>query len=540
MRRLNAERTAAAFGLAVVLGGCTAVLGLDDKVFVDEVAGPGAGGAGGAGGGSGGAGGGGAGGGSGGAGGGAGGAGGSGGACPVVEATGTPGQSLWVQTSTSSQPASSAGVAVDRCGDVWVVAKFKNDIKVGSCPVQNSKAGEAIVWAKLDGAKGTCKKSGVLGGETIDDFAVPSAITVDSAGNAIIVGAFKGYLGAGEPTGASQNGSYDPFVFKLDPDGSSLWLNTWGSNEDDGLGAVAIDPSDDSIVVAGSIVGSMEIDTLAPVTLVSAGSSDVLLAKLDKDGFSQWALSFGSLQADAARGVTVHGTSGAIGLTGTFTETISFFEKTITTAGAPDVFAAGIDSTGTTCSFAFTPNSTPSASGLSAAWTGAENKLAVVGELNGSSTFGGAMLEAGSGDSDSFLALLDPDPKGTHTATRIGQSAAPMAASPDRLEAVAAFPGSKDVLIAGSFRSTVAVGKQTVTATFDSADILVARLDESFTAIWARAIGNTFDDGASAAAVDPATGAPVIGGQFSGTVNFGAEPIISASPQQIFVLKLAP
>jgi hypothetical protein len=115
-----------------------------------------------------------------------------------------------------------------------------------------------------------------------------------------------------------------------------------------------------------------------------------------------------------------------------------------------------------------------------------------------------------------------------------------MAASPDRLEAVAAFPGSKDVLIAGSFRSTVAVGKQTVTATFDSADILVARLDESFTAIWARAIGNTFDDGASAAAVDPATGAPVIGGQFSGTVNFGAEPIISASPQQIFVLKLAP
>jgi hypothetical protein len=451
---------------------------------------------------------------------------------------GTPGQSLWVQTSTSSQPASSAGVAVDRCGDVWVVAKFKNDIKVGSCPVQNSKASEAIVWAKLDGATGTCKKTGVLGGETIDDFAVPSAITVDSAGNAIIVGAFKGYLSAGEPTGASQNGSYDPFVFKLDPDGSSLWLNTWGSNEDDGLGAVAIDPSDDSIVVAGSIKGSMEIDTLAPVTLVSAGSSDVLLAKLDKDGFSLWALNFGSAQADEARGVTVNGTSGAIGLTGTFTETISFLGETISTGGVPDVFAASIDSMGMTCSFAFTPSSTPSASGLSAAWAGAEDKLAVVGELNGSSTFDMTTLQASSGDSDSFLALLDA--KGAHTATRIGQPVAPMAASPDRLEAVAAFPGSKDVLIAGSFRSTVAVGKQMVTATFDSADILVARLDESFTAIWARAIGNTFDDGASAAAVDPATGAPVIGGQFSGTVNFGAEPIISASPQQIFVLKLAP
>jgi hypothetical protein len=380
----------------------------------------------------------------------------------------------------------------------------------------------------------------VLGGTTSDDFAVPSALAVDGAGNAIIVGAFKGHLSAGEPTGTSKNASYDPFVFKLGSDGTPLWFKSWGSDANDGLGAVAIDPSDDSIVVAGSIVGSMAIDISVDVTLMSAGSSDVLLAKIDKDGFSQWARSFGFPQADAARGVTVHGTSGAIGLTGTFTETISFFEKTITTAGAPDVFAASIDSTGTTCSFAFTPNSTPSASGLSAAWTGAENKLAVVGELNGSSTFGMATLQASSGDSDSFLALLDPDPKGIHTATRIGQSDPPMAASPDRLEAVAAFPGSKDVLIAGSFRSTVAVGKQTVTATFDSADILVARLDESFTAIWARAIGNTFDDGASAAAVDPATGAPVIGGQFSGTVNFGAEPIISASPQQIFVLKLAP
>lgn len=533
MRRLNAKRIAAAFGLAVVLGGCTAVLGLDDKVFVDEVAGPG-GGAGGAGGGNGGAGG-----GNGGAGGGAGGAGGSGGACPVVAATGTPGQSLWVQTSKSSQPASAASVAVDRCGDVWVVAKFVSDINFGDCMVQKSDASEAIVWAKLDGAKGTCKKSGVLGGTAIDDFAVPSAIAVDGAGNAIIVGAFKGHLSAGETTGTSKNASYDPFMFKLGSDGTPLWINTWGSDADDGLGAVAIDPSnEDSIVVAGSLVGLMEFDTSAAVTLMSVGSSDVLLAKLDNDGFLQWKLNFGSPQADAARGVTVHNTSGAIGLTGTFTDTISFFGETLSTGGVPDVFAASIDSAGMACLFAFTPQSTPSASGLSAAWTGAAGRLAVVGELNGSSTFGATTLQASSGDSDSFLALLDA--KGAHTATRIGQSVAPMAASPDRLEAVAAFPESKDVLIAGSFRSTVAVGKQMVTATADSADILVARPYESFTTLWARSIGATSEDGASAAAVDPATGAPVIGGQFSGTVDFGVGQAASASSPQIFVLKLAP
>jgi hypothetical protein len=533
MRRSNAETIAAAFALAVLLGGCTAVLGLDDKIYVDEEGsstGPGGGGPGGGAGGA--------------AVGGAGGAGGAGGGvvCPVVPAAGAPGQSLWVTTSTSSQPASMAGVAVDGCGDIWVAAKFTKDIKIGDCPLRLSEAGGAVFWAKLDGATGACKSSGVFGGANSVDFAEPRSIAVDAAGNAVIAGHYKGFLNGIDIGGYSKNDSYDPFVFKLDPDGSFVWLKAnWGSDLDDGVNAVAVDPSDGSVVVAGLLRGSMLIDTVPETTLVSnADSSDILLAKINKDGFSQWAHRFGSPQSDAANGVAVRTPSGAIGLTGTFTGTVDFLQKSLTTPGNPDAFAAAFDSIGTVCSYVFTPIADPSAGGVSVAWTGSVGQLAVVGELNGIGSFSGTTLNTKSGDTDSFLALLDSTAGGADSATRIGQpAAAPMAVNPDRIKAVAAVPGSKHVLIAGSFRDSVLVGDKTAMSAGGD-DILVARLDETLKAAWVRSIGNMNDQEASAAAVDPDTGAPIIGGRYAGSVDFGTGSTIATLTPQIFVLKLAP
>jgi hypothetical protein len=509
------------------------VLGLDDKIYVDEegsATGPGGGGSGGGAGGAGGA--------------GVGGAGGAGGgvACPVVPAVGAPGQSLWVTTSTSSQPASMGGVAVDGCGDIWVTAKFTKDIKLGDCPLRLSDAGGAVFWAKLDGATGTCKASGVIGGANNVDFAEPRSIAVDAAGNAVIAGHYKGFLNLVDAPGYSKNDSYDPFVIKLDPDGGVAWLKAnWGSDLDDGANAVAVDPSDGSVVVAGLLRGSMLIDTVPETTLASnVDSSDILLAKIDKDGYSQWAHRFGSSQADAASGVAVRTPSGAIGLTGIFAGTVDFLQKSLTTTGTPDAFAAAFDSIGTVCSYVFTPLANPSSSGVSVAWTGSVGQLAVVGELNGIGSFSGTTLNTKSGDTDSFLALLDSTAGGADSATRIGQpAAAPMAVSPDRIKAVAAVPGSKHVLIAGSFRDSVLVGDKTATSAGGD-DILVARLDETLKAAWVRSIGTMNDQEASAAAVDPDTGAPVIGGRFSGMVDFGTGSSMATITPQIFVLKLAP
>jgi hypothetical protein len=542
MRRSNAETIAAAFALALSLGGCTALLGLDDKVYTDEDGGSVATGTGGAGGaiGSGGAGG--LGGGAGGSGGAGGGSGGSGGGpgCPIVPANGAPGQSLWVQTSTSSQPASVSGVAVDACGDVWVTAKFSKDIKISDCPLRLSDAGGAIFVAKLNGATGACKLSSVFGGANSGDFAEPRAIALDSAGNAVIVGQFRGYFSPGDFSGMSQNDSYDPFVLKLGQDGTPSWLKTWGSDLDDGLNAVATDPIDSGFVVAGSVKGTMLIDTGAGVLLMSsAGSSDILLAKLDKDGFSQWAHRFGATGTDVANSVTVRNISGAIGLAGIVTGMVDFLQKSVVTTGNPDAFAAAFDSTAAVCTFAFSPIANPSASGLGAAWTATSGQLAVVGELNGVGSFGGTNLQSAAGDSDSFLALLDSTGGGANSATRIGQAPGGPMASPDRVNAVAAVPDSKHVVIAGSFRDAAIVGSKTVTSAGGD-DILVARLDEALKTAWARSIGDVMDQEATAVAVDPVTGAPVIGGRFSGSVNFGVGAVTSTIVPQMFVLKLAP
>ena len=72
------------------------------------------------------------------------------------------------------------------------------------------------------------------------------------------------------------------------------------------------------------------------------------------------------------------------------------------------------------------------------------------------------------------------------------------------------------------------------------ADILVARMSETLIGVWARAIGNVSDQEASAVAVDPGSGAPVVGGQFAGTINFGVGPDVSTLTPQAYILKLAP
>src|SRR5262249_57060160 len=70
------------------------------------------------------------------------------------------------------------------------------------------------------------------------------AVTVDSAGNVIVVGRFTGTadFGGGSVT-TNPNYVSDAFVVKYAPDGSYLWLRQFGQIYQDSAYSVAADPS---------------------------------------------------------------------------------------------------------------------------------------------------------------------------------------------------------------------------------------------------------------------------------------------------------
>ncbi|MCI0628644.1 MAG: M23 family metallopeptidase [Acidobacteria bacterium] len=93
-----------------------------------------------------------------------------------------------------------------------------------------------------------------------------SAVAVDRSGTTCI---------AGQTTSFGAGGG-DVLLIKYSPGGKLLWRRAWGGGNDDAGSAVAVDPTDRFVYVAGSTQSS------------PTANSDVLLLKFDSDGNLVW------------------------------------------------------------------------------------------------------------------------------------------------------------------------------------------------------------------------------------------------------------
>ncbi|KYG05558.1 PE-PGRS family protein, partial [Sorangium cellulosum] len=112
----------------------------------------------------------------------------------------------------------------------------------------------------------------------------------------------------------------------------------------------------------------------------------------------------------------------------------------------------------------------------------------------------------------------------------------------ERVEAIAADQGENVVLV-GGFQTAINFGgdaDRLVSA--GQHDIFVVKLDPAGGHVWSKRFGDASDQYAIAAATD-SSGNIVIAGEFTGTLNFGADPstaLVSAGERDIFVAKLDP
>ena len=147
---------------------------------------------------------------------------------------------------------------------------------------------------------------------------VGDGIATDSDSNSYITGYFVGAATFGSTT-LTSSGSDDIFIAKLNSSGSWDWaVKAGGSSDDNGLG-IAVDSSGNAYIT-GYFEGTAAFGS---TSLVTSGSRDIFIAKLDTNGSWQWAVKAGGTGNDAGRGIAID-SSGNVYATGYFNSAATF------------------------------------------------------------------------------------------------------------------------------------------------------------------------------------------------------------------------
>jgi hypothetical protein len=161
-------------------------------------------------------------------------------------------------------------------------------------------------------------------GTSGDDIAY--AVATDTSGNIYITGSTGGSL-----PGWTNLGGKDIFLAKFDSSGNQIFVNQFGTNQDDVAYGIAIDSSG-NIYITGSTGGTLGT--------TSAGGLDIFLAKFDYSGNSIFTQQFGTNQDDTGYGV-IADNSGNIYITGSTKGILGS-----SSFGQLDVFLAKFNSSG--------------------------------------------------------------------------------------------------------------------------------------------------------------------------------------------------
>jgi hypothetical protein len=270
-----------------------------------------------------------------------------------------------------------------------------------------------------------------------------------------LVGYFNGTVNFGGGNLVSA-GSTDVFVAKFNAAGVHLWSQRFGSTGQEGGDSVALDALGD-VFVAGYFFGTVDF---GGGNLVSAGDTDIFVAKYNSDGAHKWSQRFGSTGSEVGFSAAVDASDNVF-VTGFFNGTVNFGGGNLVSAGSDDIFLA---------------------------------KYNEVGVHQWSQRFGSATSDAG------------------------------------RCVAVDA---SGNVLVTGNFTGTVNFGGGNLVS-LGSNEIFVAKYGAAGAHLWSQRFGGTGSDQASSVRVD-VPGNVFVAGSFQGTADLGGDDLVSAGSNDIFI-----
>ncbi len=221
-------------------------------------------------------------------------------------------------------------IAIDASGNVFICGHFTSDTVdfdpgVGVANLTTS-GNWTIFVAKYD-----------MNGNYLWAFEIPSpggpcdahSLALDNSGNVFVTGFFQLTCNF-DPAGTANvtsNGGYDIFFAKYTNNGTFQWVKNFGSA---GIGtiqdaySIALDAAG-NIFLTGYITGTSNLDPAGTHNFTSNGAGDIFIAKYNSSGIYQWAGTFGSTTAYDEQGMGIcTDISGNVYITGSFCGTSDF------------------------------------------------------------------------------------------------------------------------------------------------------------------------------------------------------------------------
>lgn len=372
---------------------------------------------------------------------------------------------------------------------------------------------QTLVVQALFGSPGEALWAKQLG-SSINDFG--HSIAIDRNDNIIAVGSF-GQTVTIDGVDLSSAGDRDIYVVKLAAStGTLIWAKRFGGAMTDNGHDVAVDALD-NIYVTGRLRGTVDFGS-GP--LRSTGESAVFALKLDANGNFNWAkkidaAAFSSTSRIAARGDSVV-------IAGSYSGSMTVDTNTyVSVDNSSDVFVIALASTGeTNWVRSFGGGATDIANDVA---VDRGDNILLTGSFQVSISFGGNALVTGN-TSNIFLAKLHRD--GAHLLSRgFGGSGidAGIAITSDQ---------SDDIYISGRFEGSADLGcnQLLVAPQVGVPEVFLAKYTQAGGCRWAKGSQGTGNVHTAAAVAVNDVGDVAATGSFCGSISFGGEAAVSASP----------
>ncbi|HBS87986.1 MAG: hypothetical protein A2W91_10290 [Bacteroidetes bacterium GWF2_38_335] len=379
-------------------------------------------------------------------------------------------------------------------------------------------------------------------GSTFNDDAY--SVFVDGDGEIYITGYFDGTFDFDPGTGtANLTGTGDVYFAKYNPSGVYIFAKSISGTSTDNGNSIFIDGSE-NIYLTGYFQGTADFDPDAgTANLVSAGSSDVFIAKYDPAGAYIYAKGFGGTGDDRGQALTLD-QSGNILLTGYFNGTADFDPGTgnafMVSAGSQDIFIAKYSNSGDYINAGRVGGSSTDFS-YSLSYDGLSS-FYICGNFMGTSDFdpgtGTYNLVSSAGTSDFFLAKYD-NSFNLVFANSFGGTSSEYSYS-------SSIDASGDIYLTGFFGGVVDFDPGTVTTNLTSsgsADIFLAKYNASGNLIYAKNFGSTSSESGNSvhAGIDSVV---FLTGYFQAPADFdpslNVDELSSLNGNDIFAAKYLP
>lgn len=282
------------------------------------------------------------------------------------------------------------GLTVSPAGDVFVAGAFASTtVNLGSTALVNQGAegtyDSFVLKLSTSGAHVWSRGFGSTGNDQATNIALDASLTP------YISGTFVGTV-----EGLTSLGSSDGVLMKLVPaTGATAWARRIGADSTDIANAVEVDSV--GPVLTGSFKKTVTFDDASTATTTTSGA---FVAAYDANGTFRWKKAFTSATGNV-RGLTMAGTTAGVVALGDFEGTATFNTAPVASVGTRDVWMIRYNTAGGVLWTA----THGSATALPAGATVSAGVLGVTGDFTNSITFGSTTLNS-AGLDDAFFTRL--------------------------------------------------------------------------------------------------------------------------------------